>query len=114
MGAQELHLQIQARQSSSLAMVRRSTRTLSIAALAGLLVVATWFSTTFVSPSDSPRVPEIPAARLGTVGGYMAASWLAESQPAFADADNLPGWPYVLVFTTLFVGLFIIPNTFWR
>ena len=96
-------------------MARRSAHSLSAVALAISLLVAMWFSTTFVQlPWDGPRVPEMTAARLGTAGGYVAASWAAESQPAFADADNLPGWPYVLVFFTLFVALFIIPNTFWR
>jgi len=87
---------------------------MSTLVLAGVLAVA-WFSTIFVQfPSGRSRVPETTAFRLGTVGGYAAASWCAESQPAFADADNLPGWPYVLVFSVLFVALFIIPNTFWR
>jgi len=53
------------------------------------------------------RVP-VDALALGATAG------LATAQPAFADADNLPGWPYVLVFVTLFIALFIIPNTFWR
>merc|ERR1712032_678070 len=98
-----------------LAMARRSTRALSTIVLVGTLLVAAWFSSTFVQlPAETPRVPEMTVARLGTVGGYVAASWLAESQPVFADADNLPAWPFVLVFFTLFAGLLLIPNIFWK
>lgn len=34
--------------------------------------------------------------------------------PAYADSDNLPAWPFVLVFLVLFFVVFVIPNTIFK
>mmetsp|Transcript_17675 Transcript_17675/g.39908 ORF Transcript_17675/g.39908 Transcript_17675/m.39908 type:complete len:99 (+) Transcript_17675:71-367(+) len=96
--------------------IRRSS-----SALAGLVVlglVALLAVPCFVQPSEGARSQvrssQAPAGQVPTVVGLTAASWLAASQPAFAEAPQYPGWPYVLIFVTVFAALFIIPNTIWK
>ena len=75
------------------------------------LAAACWVSAAFVPAAGSAAKVAQPPAGAAIVAG--AAAPLLASQPAFA-ADSPPGWPYALVFSVVFVGIFVIPNTIWK
>mmetsp|Transcript_89498 Transcript_89498/g.278522 ORF Transcript_89498/g.278522 Transcript_89498/m.278522 type:complete len:99 (-) Transcript_89498:111-407(-) len=94
---------------------RRGSRALCGLVLLGALAAAWLAAPCFVQPpvqAPQPRAPSSsPAA---SALGVAAASWLAASQPAFADGPQYPGLPYVVVFVGAFSLLFIIPNTIFK
>jgi len=83
-------------------MARSNSAVLSLA----LLLAAAWqFMPAFV-PSSVPRtVPQMSAAVAGVLAPVLA------SQPAMAASDeNLPGWPFAIVFVVVFFAVFVVGN----
>merc|ERR1719401_3015673 len=94
---------------------RRSSRALCCLVVLGALAAAWLAAPGFVQPpAEGARSQAAPTSQVPAALGLTAASWLAASQPAFAEAPQYPGWPYVRVFVTVFAALFIIPNTIWK
>mmetsp|Transcript_95052 Transcript_95052/g.188301 ORF Transcript_95052/g.188301 Transcript_95052/m.188301 type:complete len:96 (+) Transcript_95052:80-367(+) len=95
-------------------MPRRRIQILSLVILLGMLLMATRLTTSFVPlPKDVVCTRNV-AAQMVTVGRCVAAPWLLASEPAFADANIVPSWPYAVIVVGLLAGVFIVPNTFWR
>mmetsp|Transcript_69870 Transcript_69870/g.169069 ORF Transcript_69870/g.169069 Transcript_69870/m.169069 type:complete len:99 (+) Transcript_69870:95-391(+) len=92
---------------------RRSSRTLCGLVLLAALAAAWLVAPCFVQPAQATRL-QPPASPVQAGLGLTAASWLAASQPAFAEGAQYPGLPYVVVFLGVFSLLFIIPNTIWK
>mmetsp|Transcript_16592 Transcript_16592/g.33576 ORF Transcript_16592/g.33576 Transcript_16592/m.33576 type:complete len:98 (+) Transcript_16592:94-387(+) len=93
---------------------RRSSRALCGIVLVAALAAACLATSCFVQPPAQAPRGQAPGSQAPVALGLTAASWLAASQPAFAEAPQYPGWPYLLIFVLLFSALFIIPNTIWK
>mmetsp|Transcript_679 Transcript_679/g.1875 ORF Transcript_679/g.1875 Transcript_679/m.1875 type:complete len:101 (-) Transcript_679:49-351(-) len=98
--------------------VRRSSRALCGLVLLGALAAAWLAAPCFVQPpagaSRGEARSQTSSGQMPTVLGLTAASWLAASQPAFAESPQYPGWPFFLVFIVLFGVVFVLPNTIWK
>uniref|UniRef100_A0A7S2NC01 Photosystem II reaction center protein T n=1 Tax=Zooxanthella nutricula TaxID=1333877 RepID=A0A7S2NC01_9DINO len=69
----------------------------------------------FLSAAGAGTPPEIEEPRPQASAAWAgAAAPLLLAEPAFAENLSPPGWPYLLVFLTVFAAVFVIPNTIFK